>query len=75
MTLRLDPDTDSLPWLGGTVIYRATLNGRWVGWIGDGRIWRGWRYSGRRWSSELTYRTRTAAIAALLDRIRQPPGR
>jgi hypothetical protein len=89
MTLRLTPDTSIEPWPGGTVIYRATLDGRWVGWVGDGRIWRGWRYSGRlwfacwrqdgdpaaRWCSELAYRTRTAAITALLDRIDQPPGR
>jgi hypothetical protein len=88
MTVRLVPDTDSGPWLGGTVLYRATLHGRWVGWIGDGRPWRGWGYGGRRWfacwrqdgdnaarwSSELEYPTRTAALTALLQHI-PPPGR
>lgn len=34
---------------GGTVTYRVTLDGRWVGWVGDERPWRGWRYGGRRW--------------------------
>jgi hypothetical protein len=34
---------------GGTVSYRVALDGRWIGWVGDERTWRGWRYSGRKW--------------------------
>jgi hypothetical protein len=34
---------------GGTVTYRVTLDGRWVGWVGDCREWRGWRFGGREW--------------------------
>jgi len=34
---------------GGTVVYRVTLDGRWVGWVGDTRPWRGWRFGGRQW--------------------------
>ncbi|GAA1243293.1 hypothetical protein GCM10009676_31090 [Prauserella halophila] len=64
---------------GGTVAYRVTLDGVFVGWVGDGRPWRGWRHGARhwwacwrqdgdtaaRWSSELDYATRRAALAAL----------
>lgn len=34
---------------GGTVVYRVVLDGRWIGWVGDERPWRGWRYGGRKW--------------------------
>lgn len=65
---------------GGTVTYRVLVDGRWVGWVGDGREWRGWGYGGRRWwacwredgdaaarwSTGLDYRTRAAALTALL---------
>lgn len=45
--LALDPDRDHAG--GGTVTYRVTLNGRWIGWVGDTRPWRGHRFGGRRW--------------------------
>lgn len=68
---------------GGTVTYRVTVAGRWVGWVGDGRAWRGWRYGRRqwwacwrehgdtaaRWSTGLAYPTRKAALAALLTHV------
>jgi hypothetical protein len=34
---------------GGTVTFKAYAGGRWVGWVGDAREWRGHRYGGRRW--------------------------
>ena len=66
---------------GGTVAYRVLVAGRWVGWIGDGRPWRGWRYGGRywwacwredgdnaaRWSTDLDYLSRRTALTALLS--------
>jgi hypothetical protein len=68
---------------GGTVAYRVYLDGRWVGWIGDGRQWKGSRYgglkwwacwreeadTGARWNPGLVHRTRTDAVAALLEEI------
>ncbi|GAA1223169.1 hypothetical protein GCM10009676_00540 [Prauserella halophila] len=68
---------------GGTVAYRVTVDGVFVGWVGDGAPWRGHRYGGRRWwatwrqdgdtaarwSSELEYPTRARALAALVARI------
>jgi len=76
-------------WSSGTVVYRVHIDGVWVGWIGDGREWRGWHYGGRRWwaawrqdgdtaarwSSDLEYRTRAAALAALLERVTGRGGR
>lgn len=67
----------------GEVTYRVEIDGRPVGWVGDGRPWRGWRHGGRRWwacwreaedtaarwSSELEFGTRTAALAALLAEV------
>lgn len=87
MNVRLVPETESTPWLGGTVIRRVLLDGQWIGWVGDGRRWRGWGYGGRRWfacwrqdgdtaarwCSELDYLTRKAALAALLDHVNPPP--
>lgn len=68
---------------GGTVAYRVTLNGRWVGWVGDVRPWRGWRYGGTQWwacwredgdtaarwnsNDDQPHRTRAAALAALVE--------
>lgn len=66
---------------GGTVAYRVLVAGRWVGWVGDGRPWRGWRYGGRRWwacwredgddaarwSTDLDYVSRRTAVVALLS--------
>ncbi|MFL6126483.1 hypothetical protein [Actinophytocola sp.] len=66
---------------GGTVNYRVLLAGRWVGWVGDGRPWRGWHYGGRRWwacwreegdnaarwSTDLDYPSRRTAVIALLN--------
>lgn len=71
---------------GGTITYRVFLDGRWVGWVGDGRPWRGWGYGGRRWwacwrqdgdtaarwSTDLDYRTRTAALAGLVEQTAAP---
>lgn len=68
----------------GTVAYRVELGGEQVGWVGDGREWLGWRHGGRRWwacwrqdgdtaarwSTDLDYRTRGAAVAALVDHAR-----
>lgn len=34
---------------GGTVLFRAYVDGRWVGWVGDSRKWRGHRYGARKW--------------------------
>jgi hypothetical protein len=69
------------PHLGGTVVYRVMLDGRWIGWVGDGREWRGWRYGERRWwachredgdtasrwHSELVHTSRAAAAADLYE--------
>lgn len=70
---------------GGTVAYRVLVAGQWVGWIGDGRPWRGWRYGGRRWwacwredgdnaarwSTDLDYLSRRTALTALLSHATQ----
>lgn len=42
-------DDESLIAGGGSVVYRVTLDERWIGWIGDERPWRGSRYGGRKW--------------------------
>jgi hypothetical protein len=69
---------------GGSVTYRVFLAGTWIGWVGDGRAWRGWRYGRRqwwaawrqhgdtaaRWNSGLTHPTRTAALTALQTQAR-----
>ena len=68
---------------GGEVAYRVTVNGRWVGWVGDGREWRGWRFGSRRWwacwredgdtaarwNSDLVHTSRRAAVDNLLTRV------
>lgn len=69
---------------GGSVAYRVTVAGRWVGWVGDARPWRGWRYgraywwacwreegdTAARWNSgEAELSSRAAAIEALLDQV------
>ena len=84
MTTRLQQTTNpEALHCGGTVTYRVVLGDRWVGWIGDGRPWRGWRYGSRRWwacwreegdtaarwNSDLVHPTRRDALAALLARI------
>jgi hypothetical protein len=46
--LTRDPDYTSMA-AGGTVVYRVTVDGRWIGWVGDQRPWRGWRYGGQFW--------------------------
>jgi hypothetical protein len=67
---------------GGQVSYRVTVAGRWIGWVGDARPWRGWRYGQRhwwacwreegdtaaRWNSE-PLSSRQAAVQALLARL------
>ena len=65
---------------GCTVAYTVNAAGRWVGWVYDERPWLGDRYGSRRWSAAWRevddtaarwrgeeYRTRAAALAALLD--------
>lgn len=66
---------------GGTVRYRVHLDGEWIGYVGDGREWRGSRYGGRRWwaawrqdgdayarwnTGGITCSTRTEALSDLL---------
>jgi hypothetical protein len=46
--LEKDPERTSMA-LGGTVVYRVVVDDRWIGWVGDMRLWRGWRYGGRKW--------------------------
>lgn len=80
--LAADPDSESMVAAGGTVVYRVTVDGRWIGWVGDIRPWRGWRYGGRQWwacwreegdnaarwnsHSSGDFKTRAAALAGLL---------
>ena len=67
---------------GKTVTYRVLLDGVWIGWVGDGREWRGYRYGGRKWwaawrqdgdpyarwnTGGITCSTRTEALSALLS--------
>ena len=42
-------DDEDLRAGGGTVTYRVTLDGRWIGWVGDERPFTGSRFGGRRW--------------------------
>lgn len=65
----------------GHVTYAVEVDGQQIGWVGDGRPWRGWRWGGRRWwacwrqdgdtaarwSTDLDYPTRVAALTALLE--------
>lgn len=46
---KLTLDLDHEAYSGGTVTYRVTIDGRWIGWVGDMRPWRGSRYGGRQW--------------------------
>lgn len=70
---------------GGTVAYRVEVDGRWIGWVGDGREWRGYGYGGRRWwacwredgdtaarwnTAGLTHATRASALEALIAVVR-----
>jgi hypothetical protein len=85
VTLEDGPDVEMHE--GGTVTHRVLLDGRWVGWVGDGRPWRGSTWGGRRWwacwredgdtgarwSPGLDYLTRTAALAALIEQVTAPP--
>lgn len=82
--VRLVGDADAMHAFG-SVTYRVLVGGRWVGWVGDGRPWRGWRWGGRRWwacwrqdgdsaarwSTDLDFPTRAAALAALIAQIAQ----
>lgn len=65
---------------GGTVSYEVYVGGRWIGWVGDERPWLGHTHGGRRWwfawrqegdsaarANGTGYRTRAAALDALLD--------
>jgi hypothetical protein len=81
--VQLTTDSDVSPHSGGVMVYRVNVDGRWIGWVGDGREWRGWRYGGRkwwacwredgdtaaRWNTDLTCATRKAALAALLEQV------
>jgi hypothetical protein len=65
---------------GGAITFLVTVDGRRIGLVGDGREWKGTGYGTRhwwachredddtaaRWSPGLAFRTRTAALAALL---------
>ena len=60
LRLKRDPDKRHRH-AGGSVTYRAYLNQRWIGWVGDGRDWRGSRYgalSGGCWLKTATRRPR-----------------
>src|SRR5688500_13561135 len=79
-TVRLEAETAEVEHAGGSVTFRVLVDGRWVGWVGDGRERRGHRYGVRRWwacwredgdtaarwSTGLDYRSRKAALAALV---------
>ncbi len=66
---------------GGTIAHRVYLDGRWIGWIGDGRAWKGHTHGARRWwaahreegdtaaraSTGLDFGSRTAAIGWLTE--------
>ncbi|MEV6244516.1 hypothetical protein [Lentzea sp. NPDC051838] len=83
MDITLNEDPTHGTWSGGTVVYRVTVDDTWIGWVGDGRKWKGshygpvrwwacWRQDGdtaARWCSDLDYRSRNAARLALLVRI------
>ncbi len=83
MNIQMIEDPEHGTWSGGTVVYRVTVDGTWIGWVGDGRRWKGWGYgavrwwacwrqdgdTSARWSSNLDYRSRSAARVALLARI------
>lgn len=49
MNATLTKDTSIEPGMAGTVVYRVTLDGTWIGWVGDYRDWKGYRYGARRW--------------------------
>ena len=40
---------DGLLAAGGSVVYKVAVDGRRIGWVGDARPWRGWRFGGREW--------------------------
>ena len=42
-------DNDDLIAGGGTVVYAVLVDDRQIGWVGDIRPWRGWRFGARRW--------------------------
>jgi hypothetical protein len=80
LEIKLDPNIS--PHGGGNVTYRITVDGRWIGWVGDGREWRGSHYGARkwwacwreegdtaaRWNTGLTHTSRKSAIAELLTK-------
>lgn len=49
MNAKLERASDKLLSGGGSVVYRVFLDGRWIGWVGDQRPWRGHRYGGQSW--------------------------
>ena len=83
MTVQLKSTEEAVHALG-TVSYRVIRDGQWIGWVGDVRPWRGWRYGNREWwacwrqdgdtaarwsGDDPGYPTRGAALAALLNHI------
>lgn len=70
---------------GGTVVLDVFLEGRHVGWVGDGRRWTGSDFGARRWWAchredgdqharwtSALLRTRAAAVDALAAQLRVP---
>ena len=49
MTIQLRRDEQAEKASGGTVTFKAYARGRWVGWVGDQREWKGHRFGSRRW--------------------------
>lgn len=70
---------------GGSVAYRVTMDGRWIGWVGDARPWRGWRFgqsywwscwreegdTAARWNTTEPLGSRKSAIEALVNQVEQ----
>jgi hypothetical protein len=82
LQLRKETNDDTLAH-GGKTTYRVYDGDRWIGWVGDGRRWRGSRYGAQqwwacwredgdaaaRWSSGLRYAKRQDAVDALAAQI------
>jgi hypothetical protein len=85
--LRLEREPQEMH-AGGSAAYRVLVEDRWVGWVGDGQAWRGWRYGARqwwacwredgdtaaRWSTDLDFATRAAALDALTAQVTAAAG-
>jgi len=42
-------DDEDLIAAGGSVVYAVLVDDRQIGWVGDIRPWRGWRFGARKW--------------------------